>query len=104
MKNPIKIFFNMIKDDAERVLDEMQRRVFNEINDQVIERRIKEQQQREVKKVEQEDMLKYVSVNADCKKKKCDCKYNSAECKLRYFTASCTEKALKQNKEKTKGE
>lgn len=102
MENPIKIFLNMIKDDAERVLDEMQRRVFNEINDQVIERRIKEQQQREVEKVEQEDMLKYVSVNADCKKKKneCGCEYNSDECKLRFITSGCFDKGLKVKKEK----
>lgn len=105
MKNPIKVFLKMIEEDAERVMDEMQERVFNELNDRVIEKRIKEQQ-KGVEKVEQEDMLKYVSVNADCKKKKneCGCEYNSDECKLRFITSGCFDKGLKVKKEQTKGE
>ena len=103
MKNPIKVFLKMIEDDAKRVMDEMQERVFNDINDRVIEKRIREQQ-KEVEKMEQEDMLKYVSVNADCKKKKneCGCEYNSDECKLRFITSGCFDKGLKQKNEKEK--
>lgn len=45
------------------------------------------------------EAMELLNVNADCnKKKKCDCEYNSAECKLRYFTASCDVRALKENK------
>jgi len=104
MKNPIKVFLKMIEEDAKRVMDEMQERVFNEINDRVIEKRIREQQ-KGVGKVEQEDMLKYVSVNADCKKKKneCGCEYNSDECKLRFITSGCFDKGLKVKNEKEKG-
>lgn len=104
MKNPIKVFLKMIEEDAKRAMDEMQERVFNELNDRVIEKRIREQQ-KGVEKVEQEDMLKYVSVNADCKKKKneCGCEYNSDECKLRFITSGCFGKGLKLKKEEVKG-
>lgn len=49
------------------------------------------------------ETLKYVSVNADCRKKsKCDVKFNSDECKLRFITASCQGKGLKEKNQKEK--
>lgn len=45
--------------------------------------------------MKEQDTMELLNVTADCRKKKCDCVKNSPECKLRYFTANCDIKSLK---------
>lgn len=52
----------------------------------------------------EKETMELLNVPVDCqKRKKCDYAFNSATCKLMYFTANCPKSALKDNG-KTKDE